>query len=479
MGRKKTSILLIFIITLAVIATTILWRGEHILNALNPLKIKNIDLIHLPENRLRLKLKVTTNRKCKTFIKYWAKNSRDTLYTGISEGTKEHTLWVTNALANTNYTFKVVAFNSSQTAFSRNHPLETQPIYQATPYFSLEYMNKKFSKEMKGKFFLTQILTEPGSAVIIDHKGNIVWYEAFKKGVKVSHWTPDRTVLCIVGSEKIPSSGGDEIVELDLSGKVLTHLQRGKGEMDKMVHHEVRTDENGNIYALTFEKKVFDLSAAGGAKRDTVHGDGIVVFSRKGKKIWQWSVLDHLNPLDDKEILKHKKDWVHANSVFKEKDGNFLISYRDLNQIWKIDYKTGRVIWKLGEKGNFQLNKDDLFSSQHFAHINRKGELMILDNGSKKQITRAMAFKVDTITHTAVTTLNVPLLKDYYTSAKGNAELFNGDKILFCVTDPRALLITDKKGRVLWKVQVGGDPYRIEEIANFLSYNPISNVQGH
>ncbi|TDE14672.1 aryl-sulfate sulfotransferase [Dyadobacter psychrotolerans] len=468
MSLKKR---LIFFATVILLSAFALWQFDAVKNAVVPLRIDKIDLVHLPENRLRFKVNVSTNRNSDAYLKYWTR-SNDTLYSKISKAATEHTIWIVNTTALTNYTFQVVASTVSQSAKSKKYPLETKPIYQATPYFTLEYLDSSFAREIEGKFFLTQILTEPGSSVIINHKGDIVWYEPSKKGVKVSHWTPEKTVLCIVGAEKIPSSGGDEIIEYDLSGKVLTHLQVGKGDMDKMVHHEVRTDKDGNIYALTFDKKIFDLTKAGGIKQDTVKGDGIVVFSRAGKKIWEWTMLDHLDPLSDPAILKNKKDWVHANSVFREADGDFLISFRDLNQVWKVDFQTGKIIWKLGENGDFPLSNNQLFSAQHFAHINQKGDLMILDNGVKKEISRALSFKLDPTARIAVTQLDIPLHKDYYSTAKGNAQFMGNDKVIYCITDPRVFLVTDLEGKVLWKIQVGGDPYRLEETPGFKLTKP-------
>lgn len=462
-GLKK---LLVFGLLL-VAAASVLWQFEGIKDAVAPIRIDHIGLSHVPENRLRFKVEVTTNRDSDAYLKYWAKRGGDTLYSKVSENSHRHELWIVNTKGHTDYAFQVVASTASQKTHSKNYPLETKSIYQATPYFTLEHLDSSFAREIEGRYFLTQILTEPGSAVIIDHKGEIVWYEPFRKGVKVSHWTPEKTVMCIVGAEKVPSSGGDEIVELDLTGKVLTHLQTGKGDMDKMVHHEVRTDKVGNIYALTFDKKVFDLSSVGGTRQDTVKGDGIVIFTRQGKKIWEWSMLDHLDPLSDPNIMKSKKDWVHANSLFREEDGNFLISFRDLNQVWKVDYKTGDVLWKLGEKGDFTLAENELFSAQHYAHINARGELMTLDNGVKKGITRALSFKLNVSGKKAKKELDIPLAKEFYSTAKGNAQLFGNDKVIYCITDPRVFLVTDLKGKILWKIQVGGDPYRLEEAEGF------------
>ncbi|OOQ59512.1 aryl-sulfate sulfotransferase [Mucilaginibacter pedocola] len=472
---RKTYKIILLIATGFVLVAILLFLENPVSNLLFPLKIKTVQLVNLPANRLRFRVVVTTNKKATVYLKYWSRGAKDTLYSDASRDSLHHTLNVTNTVAKTDYTFEVFAQQGKDTVSSNRYHFETKPIYQATPYFDLISMDPSIEKEMKGKYFLTQILTQPGSMVIINHKGDIVWYEPFSKGVKVTNWTPYHTVLSIVGAEKIPSSGGDEIIETALSGKTVRHLKLGKDGMDKMVHHEVRYDKDGNLYALTFDKKVFDLTKAKGLARDTVHGDGIVVFDKANRKIWEWSMLDHLDPLDDPLILKHKKDWVHANSLFKDTDGNFLISYRDLNQVWKVEYKTGKVLWKLGAGGDFPLKPNELFYSQHAVHFNAAHNLVMLDNGTKTGISREITFKVDEANKKAEALSIIALPKEYYTTAKGNAYEFAGDKMLFCLTDPRNFLVTDKAGKVLWKVAVGGDPYRLEEITGFSFNKPQIN----
>ena len=435
-------------------------------------KIEHIQLMNTPGNRLRFRVTITCNINSKACLKYWKLGTNDTLYTNVTAPGKTDTIDILNTEAESHYRFQVIAYNGHSTCLSRLHDFETQLIYHATPYFDLDTVDSKFEPEIHNKYFLTQILTEPGSLVIINSKGNIVWYQPFKKGVKVSHWTSKGTILCIVGSEKIPSSGGDEIYEMNLAGKILRHLKVGTGDMDKLVHHEVRFDNAGNIYALTFTKKPFDLSPAGGSKKDTVHGDGIVVFNKSGKKIWEWSILDHLDLVNYPNILKAKKDLVHGNALFRDKDGNFIISFRDISQFWKVAYPGGKVLWKIGEKGDFKIDTADTFSGQHSVHINEYGQLMMLDNGAKSKISSAMAFTIDTLNKRIVKQFRVPLAKEYFTATKGNAALFDHNKILFCLTDPKVFLITNMQGKILWKVNLAGDPYRLEEVKGFLKNKP-------
>lgn len=469
--RPRWKLIVVVLLAALLLTPGIIWAVRYF----SPFRIEHIQLVPMPDNRLRMTLEIDATRPCDAVVAYWLPNSRDTLYSVVSKGLRHHAICLTNLEGPRNYQFRVLAVpgDGDSARHSLVHSFQTQPIYQATPYFTLDTLDASVKGELEHSYFLTQILTEPGSAVILNYQGEIVWYAPFKKGVKVSHWTRDRTVLCIVGASKIPFSGGDEIIEMDLNGKVLTDLHTGQGDMDKLVHHEVNKDTAGNIYALTFDKRIVDLRKAGGLAKDTVNGDGIVLFSKSGRKIWEWSVFDHLDPLQDTAIGRRKKDWLHANALYRGQDGNFLISFRNNSQIWKVEYGSGKVLWKLGEGGDFTLSPADRFSGQHAVHINVAGDLMILDNGVKRGLTRAMSFRLDTATRSVARQIDVDLPREYYSASKGSVQLLDGDKLLFSLTDPRVFLVTDMHGKILWRIEVGGDPYRLEAIPDFLNPKPV------
>lgn len=471
MWSKKYSKLRAAIAVLVLISACLafVWTplNEHFL----PPRIKAVGLLNLPGNRLRFQVMVTCSKPCPVYLRYWKLNSRDTFYTTISSKHSQDTLTITNTEAETRYQFQV-AMAPYPDQPGKVHNFNTGLIYHATPYFDLEYVDSAYAPAIKDQYFLTQILTEPGSLVILNSKGNIVWYEPFKKGVKVSHWTPRQTILCIAGSEKIPSSGGDEIIETDLQGHTLRHLQTGQGDMDEMVHHEVRTDSLQNLYALTFTTQLRNLEAVGGVANDTIHGDGIVLFDRHDKKIWHWSSLDHLDPLHEKDILKKKKDWGHANALFRLEDGNFLISFRDFSQIWKVHYPDGKVLWKLGQGGDFALPDSAVFSGQHAVQMNAAGQLTMLDNGMARKQGRALSLALDTVHHTVQVLMNTAVPKQYFSATKGNMQVLDSQHLLFCLTDPRVFLVENLQGQVLWKINLAGDPYRLEVATGFLTPKP-------
>ncbi|PUZ19700.1 Arylsulfotransferase (ASST) [Chitinophaga costaii] len=472
MGLKKHTLLRIAILALAIAGAIVAWIWAPLNEYFLPPRIKHVALLNLPGNRLRFQVMVTCSKPCPLYLRYWKLNSRDTFYTTTSSPQVHDTLTITNTEADTRYQFQVMmAPYPGQPG--KVHNFNTGLIYHATPYFDLEYVDTAFAPAIKDQYFLTQILTEPGSLVILNSKGNIVWYEPFKKGVKVSHWTPQHTILCITGSENIPASGGDEIIETDLQGHVLRHLQTGHGDMDELVHHEVRTDTAQALYALTFTTQLRNLLSVGGAANDTIHGDAIVLFDRHDKKIWHWSSLDHLDPLHEKDILKKKKDWGHANALFRLPNGDFLISFRDFSQIWKVRYPDGKVLWKLGQGGDFALPDSAVFSGQHAIQVNDAGQLTMLDNGMNRKQGRALSLALDTVQHTVRVLVNTPIPKQYFSATKGNMQVLDSQHLLFCLTDTRVFLIEDLQGQVHWKINLAGDPYRLEIASGFLTPKPV------
>lgn len=75
-------------------------------------------------------------------------------------------------------------------------------------------------------------------------------------------------------------------------------------------------------------------------------------------------------------------DYFHINSVDKDKEGNYLISARDANAIYKINGTSGDIIWQLGGKSSsFSLGPEVEFSFQHHARYQAKSS-----DGSKEII---------------------------------------------------------------------------------------------
>lgn len=423
----------------------------------------DVDLKGHATNNLRFSLSFKTPRPATAYVSIWPKAAPSEVNnTRLTAWGSTHELSLFNLKPQTDYQFKIFGqeeggcqYQSKLYGFRSG----TVPIGIPKPQWTFNE-----TSPINGYLFI-QKRTSPGSIYIMDGRGEVVWYQQFSRRVKLSHWTPERTMLILLGDETHKNSAGDEIVEMDLSGRELLKLKSGKADFQDIVHHEVIKDSVGNIIMLVYDVRHFDLSSVGGKKDEKVIGDAIVKLDREGKELWRWSVYDIRNPLDDPAILDKKNDWGHANAVSVDKDGHYLVSFRDWNQIWKVDADNGKLIWKLGEGGDFIMDQDDYFNGQHAIHINKNGDYMLFDNGREYGNSRALAFHLDEVRMTAKTTLKAGYPNTLFTDAMGSAYLMDNDNVLLCSPHAHTIAVSDKAGKILASSFTGlSDPYRCEYI---------------
>lgn len=96
------------------------------------------------------------------------------------------------------------------------------------------------------------------------------------------------------------------------------------------------------------------------------------------------------------EVLPYA-DYNHLNSVtIDPTDDNFVISFRNIDSVIKIDRNSGEIIWILGGKADqFGLTVEQKFSRQHFARITENGTITVFDNGCSEQQTRVVEYTLD------------------------------------------------------------------------------------
>jgi outer membrane protein assembly factor BamB len=169
-------------------------------------------------------------------------------------------------------------------------------------------------------------------------------------------------------------------------------------------HNEVTKLENGNIIfpvyttiPAEYRAKIKDVEIPwwGSFKRSKVkmRGDIVVeVNPKKGTIVSEWKTWEHLD-LNKFSPMCPINDWTHMNSIQelpenkwydkgdkRFKPGNLLINPRNLDEIYIIERKTGKVVWAGGHGYNTGL--------QH-CHEPRmigkglpgEGNILIFDNG--------------------------------------------------------------------------------------------------
>jgi hypothetical protein len=158
-------------------------------------------------------------------------------------------------------------------------------------------------------------------------------------------------------------------------------------------HHDVVLLPGGNF--MTMSRSYRELSSEDG-KVEIVCSDTIAEISPEGVLVWQWDSFDHLDPertvggpgLADYPVLhpdtgEEVRDWTHANAlVYREDDRSILLSLRHQNWVILIDHSSGRVLWRLGAEGDFDLDMGgSWFHHQHAPEWQEDGSLLLYDNG--------------------------------------------------------------------------------------------------
>ena len=141
--------------------------------------------------------------------------------------------------------------------------------------------------------------------------------------------------------------------------------------------------------------------------------NGEVVFQWDGTQYPElYSASQENNNFSDSSTLL---DYMHLNSICVDStDNNLVVSFRNLNEIVKLNRQTGQIIWRLGgNHSDFALSPDEVFLRQHYPRLIENGQtLIVLDNGhdSLRAYSRILEFQLNQTTKTinSFKSFNIP-----------------------------------------------------------------------
>lgn len=151
----------------------------------------------------------------------------------------------------------------------------------------------------------------------------------------------------------------------------------------------------GNRYALIgvehvqmdlSKYKYFSKGTAYGSTQAKVRCNLIQELNENKSLVFEWHGKDHYSIEDMDTVYMNDSanvDWMHANAIEVDNDGNYMISMRNMNEVTKISRKDGQIIWRLGGKKNqFAFSSDSCwFYGQHDIRRTAEGTITLFDNG--------------------------------------------------------------------------------------------------
>jgi hypothetical protein len=302
-----------------------------------------------------------------------------------------------------------------------------------------------------GYIFLTPRAADarrPSGPTILDSQGRIAWF--FPLPGRVSSDLKPQVLNgkpVLTWGERDPVKAPPDIFEIppkhlyftvaDQSYKPFLRV-RVVGEGLGTDMHEFVITKRNTALLLGFHVVARDLSTVGGSTTGRIV-DSIVqeVDLKSGKVVFNWSALEHI-PMSDSIFPLPQSDnpWeaYHANSIAETSDGNLLVSMRHTSAIYKIDRKTGRVLWTLGGKSSdFEMGPGTEFDYQHDAQPLGDGRVLLFDNGAsftdrRSRFSRLKVVELDGAAKTATLVTDVVHDKAILAVSQGNARrLPNGN----------------------------------------------------
>jgi hypothetical protein len=241
-------------------------------------------------------------------------------------------------------------------------------------------------------------------AMIVDGP-ELVWFHS----VPYRHWATNLQVRSWRGQPVLTwwegrldaGYGVGEAIIADTSYRELHRVRAGNGRtMD--LHEFQLTPEGTALVTCTPQTVTVDLRHLGGPR--TAHALESIfqeVDVASGRLMMEWRSLSHI-ALDESYRTEFAPfDYLHVNSIDVLPDGNLLICARNTWAVYKLDRRTGAVIWRLGGKrSDFTMGHDAQFAWAHDARWRGAGRMTIFDDGfdgrtKSHKLSRALVLDVE------------------------------------------------------------------------------------
>ena len=281
---------------------------------------------------------------------------------------------------------------------------------------------------------------------IVSITGKVLWFHPLPAG---SFATDFRTQTylgkpVLTWFQADSGSGGEDVIYNDRYQQIAT-VKPANGYMPDF--HEFLITPWNTALILADKPGTANLTSLGLSAHQQVI-DGVVqeIDIKTGKLLFQWDSADHVPYSDSHAPMPQSGqpwDWFHINAVHLDTDGNLLISSRFTWTIYKVNLRTGAMMWQLGGKhstfaikaapGQKLDSAGEIFAFQHDPEALGGNVYTVFDDESDGQTTlysssRAVTISLDLAAGTATLIKSVNQPEGLTAGATGSAQTTkNGD----------------------------------------------------
>ncbi|KAI9025424.1 ASST-domain-containing protein [Hyaloraphidium curvatum] len=278
---------------------------------------------------------------------------------------------------------------------------------------------------------------------------------------------------------------GDYVI-LDEHYDVVKTVKPGNNRLGAV--HEFRILDGKTVLVETPLPRFVGLQRWGGKPgQDWIISSGFQELDLEtGEVLFEWESLDHVDPAYTALPLSETGEgfgrdsldawnYFHINSVDKDARGNYLISARNYAAVFKIDGRTGKVLWQLGGSSNrsdFALDPEAEFAFQHDARFVSRSDdgtvevISLFDNAAHtrrdkvRPSSRALILRLDQASRTARAIASFPAPGGLVAPSQGNVQLLPGGTVFVNWGQAGAVTEFDRSGNVLFHAHLDSHPGR-------------------
>jgi hypothetical protein len=222
--------------------------------------------------------------------------------------------------------------------------------------------------------------------MILGPQGNLIWFHPSPAGSALL--TTDFRVQRLHGQKVLTwwqgyqnrGSGRGIGVIFDRHYRRIATVHAGNGlEADL---HEFIVTNSGDAYLIAASPVTVP-----GSTRPVIDSVIQEIDIKTGLVLFEWHALDHVKLSESYKygsgVPGHVVDPYHMNSISIAPDRNLIVSMRNTSATYKIDRRSGQVIWRLGGKdSSFALPPGTGTAFQHDVIVHSGRKLTIFDNGA-------------------------------------------------------------------------------------------------
>ncbi len=348
------------------------------------------------------------------------------------------------------------AYRLRALAWADGHATEADPVELTTGDLPADLPSYSASGSDPSHGFV--IFASGRYGIAIDNSGSVVWYHRFAESAGLAFVAQSNGHYYARPTTADPLDA-EHWTELDPLGSVVRKLACN-GDLTSRPH-DIIVRADGGYWLMCDDVRTLDLSNDGGAANARVNGTAIHHIGSDGRLLFAWSPFDHLKVTDLDQSLRSGStvNWTHGNALDIDSDGNIMISFRNLEEITRIDGVTGAVISRLGgRKNQFTLEGglNPPFAQQHSARFVSANEIVLLDNVGNPGESRAERYVIDGSTKSARLIASYGSSPGVVTAIGGSVQSLPGGRLLASFGTAGRVEEYDSTGRVVWRID--GNP---------------------